>query len=127
MYRNVPITQEMLSEFCENVHSDLIKFKEDSKLKNELISKINEHIIAIDLKIETNKILINEKNENIIYRLSVINEKMSALEQKMNDLNKIMMKHFAYKKQEEKVKPPPPIVNGTQIQPAPPFTFKPQS
>ena len=128
MYRNVQITQEMLSEFCENVHTDLIRLKDDSKIKNELITKINDHITAIDLKIETNKILINEKNENIIYRLSVINEKMSALEQKMNDLNKIMMKHFAYKKQEEKVKPPvqPTTVIGAQTQP-PPFTFKPQS
>jgi hypothetical protein len=101
MYRNVQITQEMLSEFCEKVHTDLIKLKEDSKLKNEMISKLNEQMIAIDLKIETNKIFINEKNENLIFRLSVINEKMKDLEQKMNDLNKIMMKHFAYKKQIE--------------------------
>ena len=105
MYRNITITQDMLSEFCENVHNDLIKLKEDSKLKNEMISKINEHITAIDLKIETNKILINEKNENIIFRLSVLNDKMKDLEQKMNDLNKIMMKHFAYKKSVEIIPP----------------------
>ena len=103
MYRNVQITQEMLSEFCENIHTDLIKIKEDSKLKNEMISKLTEQIIAIDLKMETNKIIINEKNENLIFRLSVINDKIIALEQKVNDLNKIMMKHFAYKKQVETI------------------------
>ena len=98
MYRNVQITQEMLSEFCENIHTDLIKIKEDSKLKNEMISKLSEQITAIDLKIETNKIILSEKNDNMIYRLSVLNDKMYAVEQKTNELNKIMMKHFAYNK-----------------------------
>jgi AAA15 family ATPase/GTPase len=99
MYRNVQITQEMLSEFCENVHIDLIKLKEDSKLKNEMIQKLNDQINALTLQIETSKIVTSEKNENIIFRMSVLNEKMLIIEQKMNDLNKIMMKHFAYKSQ----------------------------
>jgi AAA15 family ATPase/GTPase len=99
MYRNVQITQEMLSEFCENVHVDLIKLKEDSKLKNEMIQKLNDQINALTLQIETSKIVTSEKNENIIFRMSILNEKMLIIEQKMNDLNKIMMKYFAYKSQ----------------------------
>lgn len=118
MYRNVQITQEMLSEFCENVNIDLIKIKEDAKLKNEMISNLTERID----RIETNKIIINEKNENLIFRLSVINDKMTGLEQKVNDLNKIMMKHFAYKKQIETITPP--IVPLSTIQTlTKPFTF----
>ena len=97
MYQN-NITQEMLSEFCNKTANELIAFKKDAKLKNEMISKLNDQIIAIDLKIETNKIILSEKNDNMIYRLSVLNDKMYAVEQKTNELNKIMMKHFAYNK-----------------------------
>ena len=40
----------------------------------------------------------------MIFRLSVINDKMFAVEQKINELNKIMMKHFAYKEKLESKK-----------------------
>ena len=124
MYKKTPLTQELLADFCDNVYTDLIIIKEDAKLKNDMITKLNEQLIAIDLKIETNKIISNEKNENIHYKLSVINEKMIAVEQKMNDLNKIMMKHFAYnqfnKKNIQVPNPLPninpfPILNSTPI------------
>ena len=88
----------MLSEFCNNTINELQTLKKDAKLKNEMISKLSEQITAIDLKIETNKIILSEKNDNMIYRLSVLNDKMYAVEQKTNELNKIMMKHFAYNK-----------------------------
>ena len=123
MYSNVQITQEMLSAFCESANTDFIKMKEDAKLKNEMIAKLNEQIAAIDLKIETSKILFNEKNENIIYRMSVLTEKMNAIEQKIIDLNKIMMKHFAYKykteyKTDYKTEYKNVAVNQPPIQPA---------
>ena len=46
---------------------------------------------------ETNKILTTEKSENLIYKLSVVQEKIIANDQKINELNNIMMKYFAYK------------------------------
>jgi len=119
MYKKIQLTQELLADFCDNVHTDLIIIKEDAKLKNDMISKLNEQLIAIDLKIETNKIFSNEKNENILYKLSIINEKMIAVEQKMNDLNKIMMKYFAYnqfnKKNTQVSNLPPPNINPFPI------------
>jgi hypothetical protein len=123
MYSNVQITQEMLSTFCESANTDFIKMKEDAKLKNEMIAKLNEQIATMDLKIETSKILFNEKNENMIYRMSVLTEKMNAIEQKIVDLNKIMMKHFAYKyKTDYKNAPAQPAqAPAPLVQPAQPF------
>ena len=120
MYRN--ITQEFMAEFCENTIKELQTLKDDAKIKNEMVSNILENINAINLKIETNRILLSEKHDNMIFRLSVINDKIIAVEQKTNELNKIMMKHFAYK---EKIEPkknntisapiPIPIPIPTQI------------
>ena len=102
MYRN--ITQEFMAEFCENTIKELQTLKDDAKIKNEMVSNILENINAINLKIETNRILLSEKHDNMIFRLSVINDKMIAVEQKTNELNKIMMKHFAYKEKLESKK-----------------------
>ena len=124
------ITQEMLSEFCNNTINELQTLKKDAKLKNEMISKLSEQITAIDLKIETNKIILSEKNDNMIYRLSVLNDKMYAVEQKTNELNKIMMKHFAYNKDIKKkintdtppLNTPPNVSPNTQPN-TQPFSF----
>ena len=102
MYKN--ITQEFMAEFCENTIKEIQTLKDDAKIKNEMVSNINESINAINLKIETNRILLSEKHDNMIFRLSVINDKMFAVEQKINELNKIMMKHFAYKEKLESKK-----------------------
>jgi len=59
--------------------------------------KIEEHLNDLNLKLETNKILTTEKSENLIYKLSVVQEKIIANDQKINELNNIMMKYFAYK------------------------------
>ena len=101
MYRGIQITQEILADFCDNTNKELTKLNEDAKIKNAMVIKIEEQLTALDLKIETNRILLSEKNDNMIYRLSVINDKMIAVEQKTNELNKIMMKHFAYKESKE--------------------------
>ena len=120
MYRN--ITQEFMAEFCENTIKELQTLKDDAKIKNEMVSNILENINAINLKIETNRILLSEKHDNMIFRLSVINDKMIAVEQKTNELNKIMMKHFAYKEKTELKKNntipasiPIPIPTPTQV------------
>ena len=102
MYKN--ITQEFMAEFCENTIKEIQTLKDDAKIKNEMVSNINESINAINLKIETNRILLSEKHDNMIFRLSVINDKMFAVEKKINELNKIMMKHFAYKEKLESKK-----------------------
>jgi hypothetical protein len=47
--------------------------------------------------LETDKLLTTEKNEHLIYKFNVLQEKVNASEQKVNELNNIMMKHFAYK------------------------------
>jgi len=102
--------------------------------------KIEERLNDINLKLETNKILTTEKSEMLLYKLSVIQDKITANDQKVNELTTIMMKHFAYKNKNvpvprENVSTPapasvvsPPIAqpfNGTQ-QPfngTQPFTF----
>jgi len=96
--------------------------------------KIEERLNDINLKLETNKILTTEKSEMLLYKLSVIQDKITANDQKVNELNTIMMKHFAYKNKSKSdllqspivphVTPPitQPITqpfNGTQQ----PFTF----
>jgi len=80
MYKN--ITQDFVADFCENTTSTLQHL-------NSKIEIMNDHIKALELK--------NEKFENLVYQISIINEKVVSAEQKVNDLNKIMMKHFAYK------------------------------
>ena len=45
--------------------NEIIKLKEDLRLKNEMISVINDKLVAIDLKIETTRVLTIEKNDNI--------------------------------------------------------------
>jgi len=117
MYRGIQITQEMLADFCDNTNKDLTKLNEDLKLKNAMVIKIGEQLTALDLKIETNRILLSEKNDNMIYRLSVINDKMIAVEQKTNELNKIMMKHFAYKEIKDKKITQVPSFGNFPVQP----------
>ena len=117
MYRGIQITQEMLADFCDNTNKELTKLNEDAKIKNTMVIKIGEQLTALDLKIETNRILLSEKNDNMIYRLSVINDKMIAVEQKTNELNKIMMKHFAYKEIKDKKIPQVPSFGNFPVQP----------
>ena len=81
--------------------------------------------------LETDKLVTIEKNEHLIYKISVLQEKVNASEQKVNELNNIMLKHFAYK---ANILPPispqptptlPPIsTQPTPNLPQQPFTFK---
>jgi len=109
------ITQEQLVAFCENTEKTLNLVLEDNKKLSERVSKL-----------ENEKLIANEKNELTLYKLSVMQDKINAAEQKVNDLNNIMMKHFAYKAKQEAVPPvhpsqpvpPVPAVSGVQ-----PFKF----
>ena len=100
MYKN--ITQEFMSEFCEKTTNEINKLRS----KNEISQ---ERIASLELK--------NEKYENIILRLSIMNEKVNLAEQKVNDLNKIMMKHFAYRGAKPQTQLVQPIVQPS-VQPS---------
>jgi hypothetical protein len=115
-----PITQEMVGEFIDKTNNEILKLKEFD-YKN-IIERIN----MIEIKRESERAIMNEKNENLLYRLTVLTEKCISVEQKVNDLNKIMMKHFAYKTNKvEKVENEIVIKNKTNAQPTPEIpTFK---
>ena len=86
-----PITQETVGDFIDRTSNDICKLKEFNY--QHIIDRINMMEMKRELEIAIN----NEKNENLLYRLTVLTEKCKSVEQKVDDLNKIMMKHFAYK------------------------------
>ena len=98
MYKN--ITHEFMAEFCEKTTNEINQLK----TKNEVSQ---ERIASLELK--------NEKYENIILRLSIINEKVSLAEQKVNDLNKIMLKHFAYRGNKPSVQSVPSVLSVPSV------------
>jgi hypothetical protein len=102
------ITQEQLVAFCENTEKTLNLALEDNKKLSERVSKL-----------ENEKLIANEKNELTLYKLSVMQDKINAAEQKVNDLNNIMMKHFAYKAKQEPVQPVPPVHPTQPVHPVP--------
>ena len=58
---------------------------------------MEERFLNMEIKLEASKLIHQEKIENSNYKLSVLEEKINANNQKVNDLNNILMKHFAYK------------------------------
>ena len=84
------ITPDYVARFIETSEKQFLKIEQYFKEFEERLNDIN-------LKLETNKILTTEKNENLLYKLSVVQDKINANDQKINDLNNIMMKYFAYK------------------------------
>ena len=66
---------------------------EKIKTQSDLIKKLEDQLNKITLE----KAIENERNETLLYKLSVMNDRIQASEQKVNDLNNIMMKHFAYR------------------------------
>jgi hypothetical protein len=51
----------------------------------------------MEIKLEASKLVHQEKIESSNYKLSVLEEKINGNNQKVSDLNNILMKHFAYK------------------------------
>ena len=84
------ITPDYVARFIETSEKQFLKIEQYFKEFEERLNDLN-------LKLETNKILTTEKNENLLYKLSVVQDKINANDQKINDLNNIMMKYFAYK------------------------------
>lgn len=102
-------TQESLLVFYNDTQKNFIELKSQS----ETIKKLETQLNILTLQ----KALESEKNENLLYKLSVMNDKILASEQKVNELNSIMMKYFAYKSENKQIVQPP-----TQIG-QPGFTF----
>ena len=107
---NCNITQEQLVSFCETTDKTLNLLVQENKTLSERLSKL-----------ENEKLITNEKNELTLYKLTVMQDKINAAEQKVNDLNMIMIKYFAYKKQ---IKTETPAQTPVQVQtPVQPFKF----
>ena len=112
-----PITQETVGEFIDRTNNEILKLKEFNY--QHIIDRIN----MIEMKRDSQMAISNEKNENLLYRLTVLTEKCNSVEQKVDNLNKIMMKHFAYKTNKvekvEKVENEIVIKNKPNPQPLP--------
>jgi hypothetical protein len=103
MYKN--ITPELVTDFCEKTSNEIHMLRTTNE---SLVNRIS----ALELKLE--------KFENIKFRLDDMNEKVILYEQKVSDLNKIMMKHFAYKANIQQ-----PAAQVQQQVPKPSFQFNP--
>lgn len=79
------------------VQSHLTKINEKINTICSNLDKLEEKLLNMEIKLEANKLVNNEKTESNNYKLSVLEEKINSNNQKVNDLNNIMMKHFAYK------------------------------
>ena len=109
---NNTFTQESLGLFYNETIKGFIEIKEKINSQNETIKKLEEQVHTFVLQ----KAVENEKNEMLLYKMGVINDKAISAEQKVNELNSIMMKHFAYKG---------PSTTGIETQPLRgPYTFQ---
>jgi hypothetical protein len=86
-------TQESLGLFYNETIKGFIEVKEKINSQNETIKKLEDQVHGFVLQ----KAVENEKNEMLLYKMGVIKDKAISAEQKVNELNTIMMKHFAYK------------------------------
>jgi len=79
------------------MQSNIIKITEKTNALCTQLDKMEERFLNMEIKLEASKLVHQEKIENSNYKLSVLEEKINANNQKVNDLNNILMKHFAYK------------------------------
>jgi predicted nuclease with TOPRIM domain len=87
------MNNDSLTLFYNDTQKNFIELKEKFTTQNEIIKKLEEQINKMLLE----KAIENEKTQSLNYKLSVMNDKITSCEQKVSDLNNIMMKHFAYK------------------------------
>jgi hypothetical protein len=86
-----------LNSFLNEMQSNIIKITEKTNTLCAQLEKMEERFLNMEIKLEASKLIHQEKIENSNYKLSVLEEKINANNQKVNDLNNILMKHFAYK------------------------------
>jgi len=87
------------------MQSNINKLTEKTSSMCSRLDKLEERFLNMEIKLEANKLVLNEKSESSNYKLSVLEEKINSNIQKVTDLNNILMKHFAYKN----IKNPPNI------------------
>ena len=86
-----------LNSFLNEMQSNIIKITEKTNALCAQLDKMEERFLNMEIKLEASKLIHQEKIENSNYKLSVLEEKINGNNQKVNDLNNILMKHFAYK------------------------------
>jgi chromosome segregation ATPase len=86
-----------LNSFLNEMQSNIIKITEKTNTLCTQLDKMEERFLNMEIKLEASKLIHQEKIESSNYKLSVLEEKINANNQKVNDLNNILMKHFAYK------------------------------
>jgi uncharacterized coiled-coil protein SlyX len=104
---------EQLNSFLIEVQTHMSKTNEKLNAMCTQLDKLEERFVNMEIKIEANKLVYNEKNESNNYKLSVLEEKINANNQKVNDLNNILMKHFAYKNLKNNTVPPSTVPQST--------------
>ena len=122
---------EQLNSFLIEVQTHMSKTNEKLNAMCTQLDKLEEKFVNMEIKIEANKLVHIEKSENNNYKLSVLEEKINANNQKVNDLNNILMKHFAYKNlknntlpQSTTTVPPSTIPQSTTTIPPNPFSIQ---
>ena len=81
-------TQDALNLFCDNC----------SKSINAMELKVRKTMADIT-EIKNNNLITVERNEHLLYKMSVMNDKLIENGQKIDKLNSQLMKYFAYGKQ----------------------------
>ena len=86
-----------LNSFLNEMQSNIIKITEKTNALLIQLDKMEERFLNMEIKLEASKLVNQEKIESSNYKLSVLEEKINGNNQKVSDLNNILMKHFAYK------------------------------
>ena len=86
-----------LNSFLNEMQSNIIKITEKTNALIIQLDKMEERFLNMEIKLEASKLVHQEKIESSNYKLSVLEEKINGNNQKVSDLNNILMKHFAYK------------------------------
>jgi len=86
-----------LNSFLNEMQSNIIKITEKTNTLCTQLEKMEDRFLNMEIKLEASKLIHQEKIESSNYKLSVLEEKINGNNQKVSDLNNILMKHFAYK------------------------------
>jgi len=111
-----------LNNFLNEMQSNINKLTEKTSSMCSRLDKLEERFLNMEIKLEANKLVHNEKSESNNYKLSVLEEKINSNIQKVTDLNNILMKHFAYKNIKNSQNTPQNIPNILQSTPSTPST-----
>ncbi len=120
--------QDQLQTWALETHKTVAILKSDYEAMTLKISSLEDKLSNLNQLYESSKVLHEEKEKLLLFKLDVMNDKIIASDQKVNDLNLIMMKHFAYKNQFDPFsfpnnKPPTMPSLGTSPNPYDPFSI----